>query len=93
MREAHGWVWSSRPVAMRLEDGGSALRLDRRRRAVSPGGEVAESESSVCLRLVHPEQLEAELREAGLRPLERHAIAPTEDHVGSVIVVAERADA
>jgi SAM-dependent methyltransferase len=89
MREVDGWVWSSQPVAIRLLEAESALTLDRTRRAVSPRGEIAESEDSVRLELVSIEELEGELRAAGIRPIERRAIAATDDHVGSVAVIGE----
>jgi len=40
--------------------------------------------------MVTPDQLEDELREAGLTPVERRPIPPTEDHVGSIVLIAER---
>ncbi len=92
MRETEGWVWSSQPVEIRLLDGGSALSLDRQRRAISPSGEIAESEDSVRLELVSCDQLEEELRETGLTPAGRQQIPPTKDHVGSVVVIAEVRD-
>jgi SAM-dependent methyltransferase len=90
MKELDGWVWSSQPVAIRMLARGTAIALDRRRRAVSPHGEIAESDSSVRLELVTPEQLEDELRETGLVPAGRRPIPPTHDHVGSIVVIAER---
>jgi SAM-dependent methyltransferase len=91
MRESDGWVWSSQAVEIRLLDGGTALALDRHRRAVSPRGDVAESMDSVRLELVSCDQLEAELREAGIRPAGRRQIPPTRDHIGSVVVFGEPA--
>jgi SAM-dependent methyltransferase len=89
MRETDGWVWSSQPVAIRLLDGGAALTLDRIRRAVSPRGEVAETQDSVRLELISPEQLEDELRKAGIEPVGRRTIPATDEHVGSVVVIGE----
>jgi SAM-dependent methyltransferase len=91
MSEQDGWVYSSRPVAVRIIDSGAAISLDRMRRAVSPGGEVSEQLSQVRLELVSPPDLESEARAAGLVPGPRHWIPPTEDHVGSVVVTASRA--
>jgi SAM-dependent methyltransferase len=90
MCELDGWVWSSQAVEVRILDAGAAIALDRRRRAVSPEGRVAASESSVRLEMIMPQQLEVELAEAGLEPVELRPIAPTEDHVGSVVVIAEK---
>jgi SAM-dependent methyltransferase len=89
MHEAEGWVWSSQPVAIRMLERGTALSLDRVRRAVSPRGEVAESEDSVRLELFSCDALEDELRTAGIEPIERRDIPATDDHVGSVVVIAE----
>jgi SAM-dependent methyltransferase len=89
MSELDGWVWSSQAVEVRLLDGGTAIALDRHRRAVSPTGEIGESDDSVRLELLTSEQIEAELRAAGITPIARKAIAPTEDHVGSIVVIAK----
>lgn len=91
MCELDGWVWSSQAVEVRMLDGGRAISLDRHRRAVSPRGGMAESESQVRLELLSAPELELELAEAGLEPIELRPIPPTEDHVGSVVVIAERA--
>jgi SAM-dependent methyltransferase len=89
IREADGWVWSSQAVEVRLLDGGSALALGRRRRAVSPAGEIAESDDSVRLELLSCDQLEEEMREAGIAPIARKRIPPTVEHVGSVVVLGK----
>jgi SAM-dependent methyltransferase len=89
MRELDGWVWSSQAVEIRLLDRGAALALDRHRRAVSPRGEIAESDDSVRLEVVMSEDLEYELEVAGMTPTGRRPIPPTEDHVGSIVVFGE----
>lgn len=89
MHETGGWVWSSQPVAIRMLERGTALTLDRARRAVSPRGEVAETDDSVRLELFSCEELEDELRTAGIEPIERHEIPATDDHVGSLVVIGE----
>jgi SAM-dependent methyltransferase len=91
IREDAGWLYSSQPVAIRLLERGRAISLDRARRAVSPEGDVVESASRVRLELLSAESFEDELIEAGLEPVERRSIAPTEEHVGSVVVVARSA--
>lgn len=90
--ERDGWVWSSQPVAIDVLAGGAAISLERIRRAVSPRGEIAESRDSVRLELVSTEELRGELRTAGIMPTEPRAIAPTDDHVGSMVVIGERRD-
>jgi SAM-dependent methyltransferase len=89
MRESDGWVWSSQAVEIRLLDGGAAIALDRHRRAVSPRGEIAESENSVRLEMLACDELEDELEEAGMAPAGRRPIPPTRDHVGSIVVFGE----
>jgi SAM-dependent methyltransferase len=89
MRERDGWVWSSQAVEVRLLDGGAALALGRHRRAVSPAGEIAESEDSVRLEMLACDELELELRAAGITPIARKAIPPTDDHVGSLVVLGK----
>jgi SAM-dependent methyltransferase len=89
MRESDGWVWSSQAVEIRLLDAGAAIALDRHRRAVSPRGEIAETENSVRLEMISCETLEDEMVEAGIAPTGRRQIPPTADHVGSLIVFGE----
>ena len=92
MRELDGWIWSSQAVEVRLLDGGAALALGRHRRAVSPSGEIAESDDSVRLELLGCDQFEQELCAAGITPVARKPIPPTEDHVGSVVVLGKVLD-
>jgi SAM-dependent methyltransferase len=92
MREVSGWVYSSQAVAIRVLDGGEAISLDRVRHAVSPKGELSESASQVRLELTSPAELEMEASSVGLLPQEQVHIPPTEDHVGSVVVVAGAGD-
>jgi SAM-dependent methyltransferase len=89
MRERDGWVWSSQPVALRVLDRGGAISLERLRRAVSPRGEVAESEDAVRLELLSGDGLEEAMRAARLAPIERVTIPATADHVGSLVVIGE----
>jgi SAM-dependent methyltransferase len=91
IREVGGWVYSSQPVAIRSLEGGAAISLDRLRRAVSPEGDLVESFVEVRLELVSAAGLEEEATAAGLVPESHIAIPATDDHVGSVVVVA-RAD-
>jgi SAM-dependent methyltransferase len=89
IRELDGWVWSSQAVEVRLLDRGAAIALDRHRRTVSPTGEISESEDSVRLELLGFAQLEEELRAAGITPIARKGIPPTDDHVGSMVVLGK----
>jgi SAM-dependent methyltransferase len=92
IREIDGWVYASRPVAVRRVRSGAAIELDRIRQTISPRGEVEESLSRVRLEIVTPERLEREGRRAGLVPQPRRHVPPTADHVGSCVVVL-KADA
>lgn len=92
MREVDGWIYASRPVAVRRVRSGAAIELDRIRQAISPGGEIEETFSRVRLEVVTPERLEQEGRRAGLLPEPRRHVPPTADHVGSCVVIL-KADA
>jgi SAM-dependent methyltransferase len=89
MRELDGWLYASRPVAVRRTDSGDAIELDRIRQTVSPRGRIEETPSRVRLELVSPKQLEQEGRRAGLVPQPRKRVPPTDEHVGSCIIVLE----
>jgi SAM-dependent methyltransferase len=87
VREQDGWVFSSTPVAVRTEPGGTAI--ERLRQAVSPSGELEESMTSIVLDAVGATDLEAEGAAAGFRALARRDVPPTADYVGSAVVVLE----
>ena len=87
IREQAGWVFQSQPVAVRQVPGGS--EIDRVRQAVSPSGELSESFNTIRLDDLAPEELESDGRSAGFRVRERRAVAPTDDYVGSTVVVLE----
>jgi SAM-dependent methyltransferase len=87
VREEDGWVLSSQPVAVRIRDGGVAV--ERLRQLVSPGGELSEELYSVHLDALSAGELEAEAGMAGLKSAGRLEVGPTDDHVGSTVVVLE----
>ena len=93
MRERDGWVWSSQPVEVRLLDGGSAIVA----RPPPAGGLPATARSprakTACASSSsRATQLEDELREAGHHAGRAPPIPPTEDHVGSIVVIGEVRD-
>jgi SAM-dependent methyltransferase len=88
MRDVDGWVYSSQPVAVRPLDGGVAISLDRLRTIVAPDGERTSEPSEIRLELLSPEEFEDEIEAAGLVLAGRRVIPPTDDHVGSVVVLA-----
>jgi SAM-dependent methyltransferase len=85
--ERDGWVLSSQPLDVRLDEGGVAV--DRLRQLVSPAGELSDELHTVHLNAVTPVELEDEARAAGLAPVGRRSIAETADHVGSTVVILE----
>ena len=92
MREVDRWVYASLSAAAQIVERGAALRIERRRTAMSPAGRESTSVDEVRLELVSPDTLEAELARGGLAPAQRRTIAPTE-HVGCTAVVATRVEA
>jgi SAM-dependent methyltransferase len=88
VRDLDGWVYSSLPVDAAIDGGDIVIR--RLRQTVSPAGELAEEPNEVRIHALSAERLEAEGAEAGLAPLQRLAIPPTDLHVGSTVVVMGR---
>jgi SAM-dependent methyltransferase len=88
VREENGWVYSSTPVNVREEAGGTAI--DRLRQAVSPSGDLDESMATVLLDRVEPGDLEEQaLAFGGYLVKPRRQVPATTDYVGSVIVMLE----
>jgi SAM-dependent methyltransferase len=86
--ERDGWVYSSQPIDVRPEPGGVAV--ERLRQRVSPRGELDEQRHTQRLDSLAVDELEREAVAHGLTPVERHAIPPTADHIGSMVVVCRR---
>jgi SAM-dependent methyltransferase len=87
VREEEGWVLSSQPVAVR--SGEKGVTVDRLRQIVSPEGELSEELYSVYLDAVSADELETEAGMSGLRTAGRREVEPTQDHIGSTVVVLE----
>jgi SAM-dependent methyltransferase len=83
--ERDGWVYASQPL--RVTPGGGAATIERERSAVSPTGVRSATLDRVRLADLDAPSLEAEAALAGLRPAGRRRIAPTDDHVGSQVVI------
>lgn len=90
-REVDGVVYSSLPLPTVLD--GGALLVRRLRQVVSLEGLLSEEESTIELRELSADQLEREGAAAGLEPLPRRSIPPTDDHVGSTVVLLRKAGA
>ncbi len=88
VREVDGWVYSS--LAVEAAVGPGEIVIHRRRQLVSPDGELSEEPNRVRITTFPAAQLEAEAAAAGLVPLERLEIGPTDIHVGSTVVVLGR---
>lgn len=87
-REVDGWVYSSLPLEARV--GTEEIVVRRLRQTVSPTGELNEEDDEIRLCVLSAEELEREGAIAGLRPLERRTIPPTDEHVGSTLVLLQR---
>ncbi|MCB0864996.1 MAG: methyltransferase domain-containing protein [Solirubrobacterales bacterium] len=87
VREVDGWVHSSLPIA--VEVGPETVELVRLRQLVSPDGELSEKRSVTRLDRVDPAALDAELAACGLTCSRAEPIAATDEHVGSLLVVAQ----
>ncbi len=83
--ERDGVVYSSRPVAVRAD--GDGFVLERRRETVTADGQMFSEDNRIRLDRLSATELEIEATAAGLRPLARELVAPTEDYVGSVVVM------
>ncbi len=89
VREVDGWVYSS--LAVEAAVGPGEIVIHRLRQTVSPEGELDEEPNEVRIVTFPAAQLEDEAAAAGLRPLERREIPATDIHVGSLVVVLEKA--
>jgi len=89
VREVDGWVYSSLPLD--AVDVGEEIVIQRLRQTVSPSGELSEEENEIRIRTLGAAELEGEGVEVGLNPLPRRRIAPTDLHVGSTVVLFEKA--
>jgi SAM-dependent methyltransferase len=85
VREVDGWVYSSLPLEASV--GPEHIVVHRLRQRVAPSGELTEEPDQVTICTLTADELEAEAAEVGLVPIERLQIAPTDDHVGSTVVV------
>jgi SAM-dependent methyltransferase len=83
--EEDGWVYASQPVAVRIEAEGAML--ERIRQTVSPDGRRSAEGDAIRLDRLDAAMLEREGAAAGLTPAGRRRIDPTEDHVGSEVVL------
>ena len=88
MRQAEGWIYSSLPLESVARPDSIVLR--RLRQTVDPDGEMTEELNEIELCVLSAQTLEAEAIEAGLRPVGRRQIPPTDAHVGSTVVLLQK---
>jgi SAM-dependent methyltransferase len=87
MREVDGWVYYSEPLWVHVS--ARSLQMRRLRERVSPGGDLVRRVHDDQLHRLSPDHLEEEVRQAGLRPLERCSVRSGPSEAGSVVVQAE----
>jgi SAM-dependent methyltransferase len=87
MRELDGWIYSSEPLWVQVDE--EVLRMRRLRERVAPGGDMVRKVHDDILHRLTPEKLEERASAAGLRPLERREIASSSYEAGSIAVILE----
>jgi SAM-dependent methyltransferase len=85
LAEHDGLQYVSQPVAVREQPG--AVRIERIRQIVAPGGRHSSEDDVIVLRTLDAETLAAEAAPHGLRAEEPLRIPPTDEHVGSTVVM------
>jgi SAM-dependent methyltransferase len=85
VREVDGWVYSSLPLEASVAP--DHITVHRLRQKVSPSGELTDMPDQVTICTLTADELEAEASGVGLVPIERLYVEPTDDHVGSTVVV------
>jgi SAM-dependent methyltransferase len=78
-------LYLSQPVALR--DHGDTVAIERIRQVVTADGRRSASDNVLHLDRVTVAEIEAEGRDAGLTPLLARIIPPTEEHVGTTVVM------
>ena len=88
MLERDGWVFSSRPVSVREQNG--RVVVTRQRQAVSPGGQLEDQSVEIALDLVGAAELQREAEAVGFAHASFRDIPETPDHIGSTVIVCPR---
>jgi SAM-dependent methyltransferase len=84
--EVDGWRYESQPTAVR--PGPAADRIERIRRTIAPGGELIDvRDDAIELVRVDAATLAAEGRAVGLTREPSRRVPPTDEHVGSEVVL------
>lgn len=85
MRDEDGWVYSSEPLWVQVDD--DQLRVRRLRQRVSPDGELERTVHDELLYRLSPEKLELDASQAGFEPMTRREIRSGPGEADSVAVV------
>jgi len=80
-----GVSYYSQPVALR--DTGDRMAIERIRTVVTASGQRSASDDVIHLDKITPAQIGAEAQAAGLWPRAARVIAPTDEHVGTTVVM------
>lgn len=88
VREVGGWVHSSLPLEVSVED--ERVEIVRLRQLVAPDGKMSEQVDVTTVDRLANGVLEDEAGAAGLRLAGSELIAETDEHVGSVLLLMER---
>ena len=88
VREVDGWIYSSLAIEAAIGPGEIVVR--RLRQTVSPEGSLNEEPNEVRIATFTAGAFESEAAAFGLVPAGRREIAPTELHVGSLVVLLEK---
>jgi len=83
--EQDGWAYFSQPTAVRRK--GDTFVLERRREAVDAYGARSTSADRIALDVVSVQGLQEAGQRAGLRPHSVRQIPPTDEHIGSQVVI------
>jgi SAM-dependent methyltransferase len=83
--EYDGWSYFSQPTAVRRD--GDRFVLERRREAVDPSGNRSITTDSISLDTVSADEIQEAGVDIGLRPVTVIQIPPTEEHIGSQVVI------
>jgi SAM-dependent methyltransferase len=83
--EHDGWKFASQPIALRLVDG--RMRIERMRTIWAPDGRRTTQPDAIDLAPVDAELVEREAAAHGFAAEPRRAIAPTDDYVGTTVVM------
>ena len=81
----HGALYSSQPVALR--DHGATVAIERIRQVLTGDGQLSASDDILHLDRVEVAQVEREAAAAGLTPLPARIVPPTDEHVGTTVVM------